>query len=153
MAAIAVLGLLAGVGGGVLIATSGHLVHPLAYGLQIAIMVVGTVGVGLYWAVARPGNRISLVLLAYAVAVAGVAAGAASPLLHSIGVLFDAPMFLLGWYLVFVFPSGRLVGALEKCFSRSAWIRSFVPAMVFLLAGRFRRCPLAAATRAAPRTP
>src|SRR6478672_7051709 len=91
----------------VMVATSGHLVHPLAYGLEIAVIVVGTVGVALYWMVRRPGNRIALLLLAYASCVAAVSLqGASSPLLHSIGVLFDAAIFLLGFYLVFVFPEG-----------------------------------------------
>ena len=151
--AVATSGLVLGVGGGVLIATSEHLVRPLAYGLQIAIVVVGTVAVALYWAVRRPGNRIALVLLAYATAAAGISLqGAANPLLHSIGVLCDAPMFLLGYYLVFIFPDGRLVGALEKVLTAAvgwALLASFVPWFFFSpvvsggapLAGCNARCP------------
>jgi drug/metabolite transporter (DMT)-like permease len=59
IAAVAIAGLVAGVGGGVLLATSGHLVRPVAYGLQASVMIVGSVGVALYWAVRRPGNRSS----------------------------------------------------------------------------------------------
>ena len=39
---------------------------------------------------------------------------AASPLLHSIGVLFDAVIFTLAYYAVFAFPHGRLVSPLDK---------------------------------------
>ena len=115
MRVVALFGLLAGVGGGVLVATSDHLEHPVAYGTELAFIVVTTAGVALFWAVNRPGNRIAVVLLAYAAAVAGVSLqGAASPFLHSLGVLFENPAFLLGYYLVFIFPGGRLSGALEK---------------------------------------
>jgi signal transduction histidine kinase len=135
MLAVAGSGLLLGVGGGVLIATSGHLVHPVAYGLQVAIVVIGTVGVALYWAVHRPGNRLALGLLAYALAAAGLSLqGASDPLLHSIGVLFDAPMFLLGFYVVFAFPLGRMIGVVERVLLAAvAWalLASFLPWFFF----------------------
>jgi signal transduction histidine kinase len=135
MVAVAVSGLAAGVGGGVLVATSGHLLRPLAYGLELSVVIVGTVGVALYWAVRRPGNRIALALLVYAAAVVGISLqGAASPLLHSIGVFFDAPVFLLGYYVVFAFPEGRLTGLLERFLVAAvAWalLVSFVPWFFF----------------------
>jgi signal transduction histidine kinase len=132
---VAVSGVVAAVGSGLLLATSGHLARPLAYGLQVSVMVAGTTGVALYWAIRRPGNRIAFALMAYAAAAVGISLqGAASPLLHSIGVLFDAPMFLLGYYLVFAFPEGRLVGTLEKVLVAAvAWalLVSFVPWFFF----------------------
>ena len=106
---------LAGIAGSVLVATSDHLVDPVAWGLEIAVIAVGTAAIAVFWAAARPGNRIATVLLAYAAAVAGNSLqGATDPLLHSVGVLFEVPAFLLGYYLVFIFPGGRLSGALEK---------------------------------------
>jgi signal transduction histidine kinase len=119
----------------VLVATSDHLVDPLAYGLQIGVIVVSTIAIALYWAVRRPGNRIGPVLLAYAACAAGLSLqGASSPLLHSVGVLFDAPMFLLGFYLVFIFPQGALAGALEKVLTLAiGWVllATFVPWFFF----------------------
>jgi len=113
--AVATLGGLVAVAAGLLVATSGHLVHPVEYGLELAVLVAATTSVGLYWAVRRPGNRIAVVLLAYAACLTGISLqGASNPVLHSIGVLFDAPSFLLGYYLVFIFPNGRLTGVLEK---------------------------------------
>ena len=132
---IAAAGLTAGVGGAVLVATSGHLARPLGYGVQLGIVVVGTTGIALYWARRRPGNRIAALLLAYAASAAGLSLqGASDPLLHSIGVLFDAPMFLLGWCLVFAFPTGFVSGALERVLLAGvAWtvLATFVPWFLF----------------------
>jgi signal transduction histidine kinase len=139
-----------------LIATSDHLVHPETYGAEIAIVVVGTVGVALYWAVRRPGNRIALALLAYSVAAAGISLqGASAPLLHSIGVLFDAPLFLLGFYAVFAFPMGRVVGGLERVLLAAvAWalLASFVPWFFFspIVSGG---APLAGCNASCPTNP
>ena len=149
--AIAIAG--AGAAASVLVATSGHLVDPVAYGLQVAVIVVGTAAVALVWAVARPGNRIVVILLAYAGAIAGVSLqGAANPLLHSVGVLFEMPAFLLGYYLIFAFPEGRLARPLEKVlFAGTAWtmLAAFLPFFFFSpvvsgaapLAGCNARCP------------
>src|SRR5262245_21578586 len=135
MRVVALSGVLTAVGGGVVIATSNHLVDPVAYGLEIAVVVAGTVGVALYWAVNRPGNAVALLLLAYAAAIAGVSLqGASSPLLHSIGVLFDPVAFFLGYLLVFAFPSGRVAGRLEKALLAGAtWViaTSFLPSFFF----------------------
>ncbi len=107
--ALAIAGLVAAVGGGLLLATSGHLVDPTEYGLQIAAMVVGTVAAALYWLVRRPGNPLGVALLTLAVATATISLqGATQPLLHSIGVAADSGVFLLVYYVVFAFPDGRL---------------------------------------------
>jgi signal transduction histidine kinase len=150
---LAAAGLFVGVAGGALLATSGHLVHPVAYGIELAILVSATVWVALYWALRRPGNPIAVVLLAYAAAVAGISLqGASSPLLHSLGVLFDAPTFFLGYLAVFVFPEGRLAGRLEKALLAGVagvLVVSFFPWFFFSpvvhggapLAGCNARCP------------
>jgi signal transduction histidine kinase len=133
--AVGLLGVVAAVGGGALVATSDHLVDPVAYGLQIAVVVAGTVGVALFWAANRPGNVLAPLLLAYAAAIAGVSLqGASNPLLHSIGVLFDNAAFFLGYYVVFAFPVGRFVGLLEKALlAGAAWITltSSLPFVLF----------------------
>jgi len=151
--ALAVAGVVVGVGGGLLVATSDHLVDARWYGAQVAIVVIGTVAAVLYWLTHRPGNRIAVLLLAYAVATAGLSLqGASSPLLHSIGVLCDAPMFLLGWWLVFAFPQGRLGGPLERFLVTAvavATLTSFVPWFFFspVVSGG---APLAGCTAACP---
>jgi signal transduction histidine kinase len=112
---IVIAGVLTGVGGFTLLATSDHLVDPLAYGLQLADLIVGTSAVAVYWLARRPGNRVGVILLILATTYVGIALqGASSPLFHSIGVLFDPVVFVLAYYAVFAFPYGRLVGALER---------------------------------------
>jgi hypothetical protein len=102
-------GLLVATGAGLLVATSDHLVHPIAYGLMIAVMVAGSFGAALYWLVRRPGNRLGFLLLALGIATAAVSLqGASEPHLHSIGVLADSAWFLLAYYVVFAFPEGRI---------------------------------------------
>lgn len=113
--ALALGGLLGAVGGFFLLASSDHLVDPIAYGLQFALMVVGTTAAAVYWLVRRPGNRLGLALLALAtVTTLHALQGASEPLLHSIGVLAGPPLVFLTYYVVFAFPSGRIVGRLEK---------------------------------------
>jgi signal transduction histidine kinase len=113
--AVAFVGVTAGLGALALVATSDHLLHPEAYGIVIANVVIGSVGVALYWAARRPGNRIALSLLALSAAAAGIGLqGASSPLLHSVGVLFDPVVFVLGYIVVFSFPDGRVSRPLER---------------------------------------
>ena len=107
--AFAMGGLLVAIGAGLLVATSDHLVHPIAYGLMIGVMVAGSFGAAFYWLVRRPGNRLGLSLLALGIATAAVSLqGASEPHLHSIGVLADSAWFLLAYYVVFAFPEGRI---------------------------------------------
>ena len=109
LAAFAAAGLLVAIGAGLLLATSDHLVDPIAFGLQVAVIVVGWFSAALYWLVRRPGNRLGLVLLALAVATAAISLqGATQPQLRSIGVLADWPLLLLVFYVIFAFPEGRI---------------------------------------------
>ena len=136
LASVAVSGLLVGVGGGLLLMTSDHLVDPLAFGLLVAVMVVGWFSAALYWLVRRPGNRLGLSLLALAVCAAVMSLeGANQPQLHSIGVLADWLLVLLVFYVIFAFPEGRIE-------SRVAWallgatalerLNAYVPSLFFL---------------------
>jgi signal transduction histidine kinase len=151
--AIGISGLVAGMGGGLLVATSDHLVHPDEYGAEIAIVVMASVAAAVYWLTQRPGSPIAPLLLAYAASAAGIALqGASSPFLHSIGVLCDAPLFLLGFWLVFAFPHGRLNGALERVLLGAvavALLSSFLPWFFFspVVSGG---APLAGCTAACP---
>ena len=115
LVALAVAAIVVSVGGGILVATSDHLVDPTAYGVQFTLLVLGTVGAALAWLIRRPGNRLGWILLALAAASAIIALqGATSPLLHSIGVLADPVLFFLGYYAVFAFPDGKVRGRWEK---------------------------------------
>lgn len=153
LVAVAALGLLAGVGGFLLLATSDHLVDPVGYGLLYANAAMSTVGVAIYWLVRRPGNRVALLLLVLAAAYVGIALqGAGNTWLHSVGVLFDAAVFFLTYYVVFAFPNGRLVQPLEKILLGGAAffiLSSFLPWFLFspVVSGG---APLAACNAACP---
>ena len=134
-AAFAAAGLLVALGAGLLVATSDHLVDPIAFGLHVAVMVVGWFSAALYWLVRRPGNRLGLFLLAVAVGTAVMSLqGATQPDLRSIGVLADWLFVLLVFYVVFAFPEGRIE-------SRVGWVllgamalerlESYVPSLLF----------------------
>ena len=107
----------------------------IAFGLIVAVMIVGWFSAALYWLVRRPGNRLGLFLLGVAACTAVMSLqGATQPELRSIGVLADWLLVLLWFYVVFAFPTGRisswfgwaLLGAiaLER-------LESYVPSLLF----------------------
>ncbi len=133
--AFALGALLVAIGAGLLVATSDHLVDPIAFGVQVAVMFVGWFSAALYWLVRRPGNRLGRWLLAVAVCTAVMSLeGATEPHLRSIGVLADWLFVVLVFYVIFAFPAGRienrvgwaLLGAtvLER-------LESYVPSLFF----------------------
>ena len=153
LAAFAAAGLLVAMGAGLLLATSDHLVDPIAFGLDHALVVVGWFSAALYWLVRRPGNRLGLFLLAIAVCTAVMSLqGATQPHLRSIGVLADWLLVLLVFYVIFAFPAGRIE-------SRVGWallgatalerLESYVPSLLFspVVNANF---PLAACNAACP---
>ena len=151
--AVAVGGLLVTIGGFLLLATSDHLVDPIAYGAQIAVMVAGSVAATVCWLVRRPGNRLGLALLGLSAATATMfLQGASQPLLHSLGVAVEPVYFLLSYYVVFAFPDGRLGGLMEKVLLGAMtlyFLTGFVPYLFFSpvvpggssLAGCNEACP------------
>jgi signal transduction histidine kinase len=135
LAVLAVVGLLGAVGGALLVATSDHLVDPIAWGVQIGVMILGAVAASLTWLARRPGNRVGLILLALAVSTAILSLqGATQPLLHSLGVAVEPVFFLLAYYAVFAFPDGRLGGWFEKALLAGMalyFLTGFVPYLFF----------------------
>ena len=140
--AAAIAWVLVAIGAGLLLATSDHLVDPIAYGIQRAVIIVGWSSAALYWLVRRPGNRLGLAFVALALAsVVMSLQGASDPLLHSIGVFGDFPSFVLAYYVIFAFPEGRL-GATPERLLLAGWALSFCTSFfpsAFLLARRERR--------------
>jgi signal transduction histidine kinase len=132
--AIALGGLAVAVGAFLLLATAGHLVDPVAFGIQLSLMVTGTVAAALVWIKRRPGNRVGVLLLVFAVVTAGVALeGANDELLHSLGIVLEPVFFLLGYLVVFAFPAGRTGRAEQLLLAGMAlyFLVGFVPWMFF----------------------
>ena len=146
-------GLAAGLGAFALLASSDHLVHPLGYGLLVANVVLSSTAAGIVWLVRRPASRVGvlLLLLAASASVVGLQ-GVSSPVLHSVGVLFDAVLFLVAYWAVFAFPHGRLEGPVDRLLLLAPTVVvviSFVPWFLFspVVAGG---APLARCTAACP---
>ncbi len=123
--AAAIAWVLVAIGAGLLLATSDHLVDPIAYGIQRAVIIVGWSSAALYWLVRRPGNRLGLAFVALALAsVVMSLQGASDPLLHSISVFGDFPSFVLAYFVIFAFPDGRLARTPERLLL-AGWVLSF----------------------------
>jgi signal transduction histidine kinase len=151
--AIGVGGVAAGVGGGLLLATSDHLVDPVAFGLQVAIMVVATVAAGLVWLRRRPASRVGVLLLALGFSMATLSLeGASDPALHSLGVAFEPVWFTLAYVVVYAVPDGRLSGLADRLLLAGYtlyFLIAFVPWLFFspvVLGG----APLAGCNAACP---
>jgi signal transduction histidine kinase len=118
----------------VLLATSDHLVDPVAFGIQVFLMVLGTVAAALVWIKRRPGDRIGPLLLAFAFVTAWLALeGANDEILHSLGVAVEPAFFLLGYLVVFAFPEGR-TGRAERLVLAGMslyFLLAFVPWLFF----------------------
>ena len=112
---LALVGAAGGAAGAVLVASSGHFLRPHAFGLFLANLIVGTFLIAFYWLRRRPGDPTGRLLLALGFANLGlVLEGASSPFLHTVGVLFELLVVVLGFYVVFAFPEGRLTSRTDK---------------------------------------
>ena len=89
--------------------TSEHLDKPAAAGVYWSYLIAASSAVGLYWWIRRPGSRFGPLLLLMGLLTWVVSwQGADNPLLFDIGVLAEAPFFVLTFYLFLAFPMGRL---------------------------------------------
>lgn len=89
--------------------TSDHLQRPLAAGLYWSYLTAVSMAVGLYWWHRRPASRFGPLLVGFGILTWVVSwQGANAPLAFSLGVLAEAPFFVLTFYLFLAFPMGRL---------------------------------------------
>jgi signal transduction histidine kinase len=89
--------------------TSDHLVRPLAAALYWGWLIAALMAIGVYWWMRRPASRFGPLLVALGV-LGWVVSWQASdwPLAFNVGVLAEAPAFVLTFYLFLAFPMGRL---------------------------------------------
>src|SRR5687768_8047234 len=92
-----------------LAATADHLQRPIAAGLYWSYLIAAPMAIGLYWWVRRPASRFGVLLIGFG-ALCWVMSWQASdtPLVFNIGVLVEAPMWLLTIYLFLAFPMGHV---------------------------------------------
>jgi signal transduction histidine kinase len=95
--------------------TSEHLARPLAAALYWSWLTAAPMAIGLYWWMSRPASRFGPLLVAFGI-VAWVVSWQASdwPLAFNVGVLAEAPAFVLTFYLFLAFPMGRLEPAAAR---------------------------------------
>jgi signal transduction histidine kinase len=89
--------------------TSEHLDKPEAAGVYWSYLIAATMTIGLYWWCRRPASRFGPLLVVFGLLTWMVSwQGADEPLIFDIGVLAEAPFFVLTFYLFLAFPMGRL---------------------------------------------
>jgi signal transduction histidine kinase len=112
-----------------LAATSEHVERPTATALYRGYLVAAPLLVGLYWWLRRPASRFGPLLVGFG-GLAWVYSLQSSdvPLLFDLGVLVEAPLVWLTFYLFLAFPMGRLEGRAE---------RALMGALAFVLAAFF----------------
>jgi signal transduction histidine kinase len=89
--------------------TGDHLEKPIAAGLYWGYLTAASVLIGLYWWRRRPAQQFGPLLVAFGLAVWIVSwQGSDTPLVFDIGVLAEAPLYVLTFYLFLAFPMGRI---------------------------------------------
>ncbi|HEY6889676.1 MAG TPA: ATP-binding protein [Solirubrobacter sp.] len=88
---------------------SEHLQRPVAATVYWSYLTAATMAIGLYWWVRRPASRFGPLLVLFG-AITWLTSwqAANAPLAFAIGVLAEAPFFVLTIYLFLAFPMGRL---------------------------------------------
>src|SRR4051794_2125518 len=89
--------------------SSDHLERPVVTGVYYGYLTSAPMVIGLYWWTRRPASRFGPLLVAFGVS-AWVVSWQSSdwPLVFDVGVLGDAALILLTFWLFLAFPSGRL---------------------------------------------
>jgi hypothetical protein len=107
---VAVMAILALAGVSVVAAaTSDHVEHPTATALFYGYLVAAPFLVGLYWVLRRPQSPFGRLLVAFGMSTWLVSWQSSDwPLAFDIGVLAEAVVFVMTFYLLLAFPSGRL---------------------------------------------
>jgi len=89
--------------------TNRYLQYPVLAAVYWGYLIAASMGVGLYWWVRRPASRFGPLLILFGVLAWVVSwQNANAPLAYDLGVLVEAPVFILTFYLFLAFPMGRL---------------------------------------------
>jgi signal transduction histidine kinase len=89
--------------------TSDHLARPVAAGLYWGYLTGATMAIGLVWWKRRPASRFGPLLVVYGLLIWIVSwQGSDWPVVFDIGVLAEAPGWLITIYVFLAFPMGRI---------------------------------------------
>jgi signal transduction histidine kinase len=107
--AVGAVGFAAAVVAVVVTLRAGFLVYPGWLAVQKADLILGPIGVGLYWHRRRPESRFGpLLILVGLLHIPYFAESSANPVLFTFGLYWEAVVFLCALALILAFPSGRL---------------------------------------------
>src|SRR3954468_10277134 len=85
------------------------LAYPGWLAMQKADLILGPIGVGLYWHRRRPASRFGLLLIAVGLLqIPYILESASNPTLFTIGYYWESVVFLGTLALILAFPSGRM---------------------------------------------
>ncbi len=103
--------------------TSDHLERPADAALYWGWLTGASMAIGLYWWMRRPATRFGPLLVAFG-SLASVVSwqGSDWPLAFNLGVLAEAPMFVLTFYLFLAFPMGRLEPPAARWLISALWV-------------------------------
>jgi signal transduction histidine kinase len=106
--AVGVVGVLAAAVAVVVTLRAGFLAYPGWLAVQKADLILGPIGVGLYWHRRRPASRFGPLLIAVGLLnILYIAESSANPTLFTIGLWSESVVFLGTLALILTFPSGR----------------------------------------------
>jgi signal transduction histidine kinase len=89
--------------------SANHLQRPVAAGLYWSYLIVASMGTGLLWWRRRPGSRFGPLLIAFGALTWLVSwQSAEAAWAFDLGVLAEAPFFVLTFYLFLAYPMGRV---------------------------------------------
>ena len=116
--------------------TSDSLHYPGWSAVHEVNLILAPVAIGLYWWRRRPASRLGMLLVALGfLAVPVMLQGASNPQLHSIGVLADAPAFVMTLYILLAFPTGMLRGGADRVIVAATallLLATYVPLLLML---------------------
>ncbi len=110
------------------------LAYPGWLAVQKADVILGPIGVGLYWRRRRPASRFGPLLIALGfVGVPYILQSSTSPGLFGAGVLWESAIYLVTLALILAFPTGRLDGLAERLILATAALLVVVPGIALRL--------------------
>ena len=109
--------------------------HPGWLAVQKADLILGPIGVGLYWRYRRPNNRLGLLLIVLGlVSVPYILTSSTDPTLFAIGGQAEGAIYFMTSAVILAFPSGRIEGVAAKATLAVSVIFNVVATTVYAVA-------------------
>ena len=114
---------------------AGFLQYPGWLAVQKADLILGPVGVGLYWRHRRPESRFgALMVVLGLVGVPYILESSTVPALFAVGLMAESAIYLMTTVVILAFPSGRLNGHPERLVIALVVVAVVLPTLVLEVA-------------------